>query len=108
MESKYFTTYVCKCMHVMYDMHVPNIGAHDPNNGSFVEQNYIRSSECENNVLHQQLPNLSLKYFKVGTSGARASDVVPLIDNQIKGWSPLLDTRAYDLLLNFFALLLLV
>ena len=51
MESKYFTTYVCKCMHAMYDMHDPNpgtydpnivahdpnIGAHDPNTGSSVE-----------------------------------------------------------------------
>ena len=31
MESKYFTIYVCKCMHPMYDMHGPNTGAHDPN-----------------------------------------------------------------------------
>ena len=32
-----FTTDVCKCMHAMYDMHDPNIGAHDPNTGSSVE-----------------------------------------------------------------------
>ena len=31
MESKYFTTDVCKCMHVMYDMHDPNTGADDTN-----------------------------------------------------------------------------
>ena len=37
MESKYFTTDVCKCMHAMYDMHDPNTGAHDPNTGSSVE-----------------------------------------------------------------------
>ena len=36
MESKYFTTGVCKCMHVMYDMHDPNIGVHDPNTRSSV------------------------------------------------------------------------
>ena len=86
----------------MYDMHVPNIGAHDPNTGSSVKQNYICSSECENNVLHQQLPNLSLKYFKVGTPGTRASDVVPLLDNQTRGWSPWPDIGAHDLLLNFY------
>ena len=34
MESKYFTIDVCKCMHVMYDMHDPNTRAHDPNIGS--------------------------------------------------------------------------
>ena len=53
-------------------------------------------------MLHQQLPNLSLEYFKVGTSGARASDIVPLIDDQTRGWSPWLDTGAHDLLLNFY------
>ena len=36
MESKYFTTDVCKCMHAMYDMHDPNTRAHDPNTGSSV------------------------------------------------------------------------
>ena len=100
MESKYFTTDVCKCMHAMYDMHDPNTGAHDPNSRSSVEQNYVCSSECENNVLHQHLPNLSLEYFKVGTPGARASNVVPLVDHQTRGWSSWPDTRAHDLL-NF-------
>ena len=37
MESKYFTTDVCKCTHAMYDMHDPNIEAYDPNTGSSVE-----------------------------------------------------------------------
>ena len=44
MESKYFTIDVCKCMYAMYDMHDPNIGAHDlntrthdPNIGSYVK-----------------------------------------------------------------------
>ena len=37
MESKYFTTDVCKCMHAMYNMHDPNTGVHDPNTGFFVE-----------------------------------------------------------------------
>ena len=36
MESKYFTTYVCKCIHAMYDMYDPNTGAHDPNIGSSI------------------------------------------------------------------------
>ena len=79
-------------MHAMYDMHDPNIGAHDPNTKSSMEQNYASSSECETNVLHQQLPNLSLECFKIATSGTRASDVVPLIDDQTRGWSPWPDT----------------
>ena len=66
-------------MHVMYDMHDPNTKTHDPNTGTSVEQNYVRSSECEN-----KLPNLSLEYFKVSTSGARASNVVPLINDQTR------------------------
>ena len=88
----------------MYDMHDPNIGAHDPNTrthdpntGSSLKQNYVRSLEYENNELYQQLPNLS---SKVGTSGARASNVVPLVDDQTRGWSSWPDTRAHDLL-NF-------
>ena len=36
MESKYFTTDVCKCMHVIYNMHDPNTGVHDPNTRSSV------------------------------------------------------------------------
>ena len=85
MENKYFTTYVCKYMHVMYNMHDPNTGVHDPNTRSSMEQNYTCSSECDNNVLYQQLPNLSLEYFKIGTSGARAFDVVPLVDDPTRG-----------------------
>ena len=61
MESKYFTTNICKRMNAMYDMHDPNT------------------------VLHQQLPNLSLEYFKVDTFVARASDIVLLIDDQTRG-----------------------
>ena len=49
----------------------------------------------------QQFPNLGLKCFRIGTSGARASDVVPLIDDQTRGWSPWPDIGAHDLLLNF-------
>ena len=92
MKNKYFTTDVCKCMHAMCDMHDPNIGTYDPNTGSSVKQNYVCSLECENNVLHQQLPNLGLK---VGTPGVRASDVV------LGGWNPWPEIRAHDLLLNF-------
>ena len=82
MESKYFTTYVCKCMHAMYDVYDPNTGDHDLNTGFSVKQNYVCSLECENNVLHQQLPNLGLK---VGTFDVRASNVVLLIDDQTRG-----------------------
>ena len=72
-------------MHAMYDMHDPNIETYNPNTGSSVKQNYVYSSECENNVLHQHLFNLSLKYFKVGTPGARASNVVSLVDDPTRG-----------------------
>ena len=72
-------------MHAIYDMHDPNPGAYDPNTRSSVEYNYVCSSKCENNMLHQQLPNLSLKCFKVGTFDVRAFDVVPLIDDQTRG-----------------------
>ena len=34
---------------------------------------------------------LSIKCFKIGTSDVRALDVVPLIDDQAKGWRPWLD-----------------
>ena len=61
-------------MHAMYDMH-------DPNRPS-VEKSYARSSEYENEVLCQQLADLSLECFKVGTSDARASDTVPTTDDQ--------------------------
>ena len=101
MEIKYFTTYICKCMHAIYDMYDPNTGAYDPNTRSSVDQNYVHSLEYEDNVLRQQLPNLSLKCFKNGTSGARAFDVVHLIDDQTRGWSPWPDIGAHDLLLNF-------
>ena len=39
-------------------------------------------------VLHQKLADLSIGCFKVGTSDVIASDVVPLIDDQAKGWRP--------------------
>ena len=31
---------------------------------------------------------MSLGYFEVGTSDVKASDVIPLIDDQAKGWRP--------------------
>ena len=34
------------------------------------------------------LAYLSIKFLKIGTSDVRASDVVPLIDDQAKGWRP--------------------
>ena len=36
-------------------------------------------------VLYQPLVDLSIECFKVGTSDVRASDIVPLIDDQAKG-----------------------
>ena len=78
MKSKYFTTDVYKCMHAMYNMH-------DPNTRSFVEYNYVHSLECKNNVLCQQLLHLSFKCFRIGTSGAKASDIVPLVDDPTRG-----------------------
>ena len=39
-------------------------------------------------VLHQPLADLSIGCFEVGISNVRASDVVPLIDDQTKGWRP--------------------
>ena len=39
-------------------------------------------------VLHQPLADLSIGCFEVGTSSVRASDVVPLLDDQAKGWRP--------------------
>ena len=31
---------------------------------------------------------MSLGYFEVGTSDVKTSDVIPLIDDQAKGWRP--------------------
>ena len=42
-------------------------------------------------VLYQPLADLSIGCFEVGTSNVRASNVVPLIDDQAKGWGPWLD-----------------
>ena len=39
-------------------------------------------------VLYQLLVDLSIGCFEVGTSDVRASNVVPLIDDQAKGWRP--------------------
>ena len=39
-------------------------------------------------MLHQPLADLSIGCFEVGTSDVRASDVVPLIDDQAKRWRP--------------------
>ena len=45
MESKYFTINIYKYIHARYDMHNSNRFA--------MEESYARSSECENEVLHQ-------------------------------------------------------
>ena len=42
-------------------------------------------------VLHQPLADLSLGCLEVGIFNVRASDVIPSIDNQAKGWRPWLD-----------------
>ena len=65
----------------MYDMYDPN--------GSLVEWSAARSVRMR--VLHQPLADLNIGYFEVGTSSVRASDVVPLLDDQAKGWRPWLD-----------------
>ena len=39
-------------------------------------------------VLHQPFVDLSIGCFEVGTSDVISSDVVPLIDDQAKGWRP--------------------
>ena len=39
-------------------------------------------------VLHQPLADLSIGCFEVGTFDVIALDVVPLIDDQSKGWRP--------------------
>ena len=39
-------------------------------------------------VLHQPLADLSLRCLEVGISDVRASDVVPSVDDQAKGWRP--------------------
>ena len=39
-------------------------------------------------VFHQPLADLSLGCLEVGISGVRASDVVPSVDDQAKGWRP--------------------
>ena len=67
----------------MYDMHDPN--------GYPVEWSYDRSSKCKMRVLHQPLADLSIGCLEVGISDVRASDVVPSVDDQAKGWRPWLD-----------------
>ena len=65
-------------MHAMYDMHDPN--------GSLVEWNYDRSSNCKMRVLYQPLADLNIGCLEIGTSDARASDVVPSVYDQAKEW----------------------
>ena len=62
----------------MYDMHDPN--------GSPVEWSYDRSLECKN-----EGASSTIGCLKVSISDVRASDVVPSVDDQAKGWRPWLD-----------------
>ena len=39
-------------------------------------------------MLHQPLADFNIGYFEVCTSSVRALDVVPLLDDQAKGWRP--------------------
>ena len=48
----------------------------------------IAAQSVRMRVLYQTLADLSIGCFKVGTSNVRASDVVPLLDDQAKGWKP--------------------
>ena len=70
-------------MHIMYDMHNPN--------GSPVECSYDRSSKCKMRVLYQPLADFNIRYFEVGTSSVKASDIVRLVDDQAKEWRPWFD-----------------
>ena len=49
------------------------------------------SSECENEMLHQPLTDLSIGCLEVGISDVRASNVVPSLDDQTKRWRPWLE-----------------
>ena len=39
-------------------------------------------------VLYQPLADLNIGCLEIGTSDVKASDVIPLIDDQAKGWRP--------------------
>ena len=67
-------------MHVMYDMHDPN--------GSPVEWSYDRSLKCKS---EGDSSTTCTRYFEVGTSSVKASDIVRLVNDQAKGWRPWLD-----------------
>ena len=54
------------------------------------------------------LAYLSIECFKIGTSDVRALDVVPLIDDQAKGWRPWLDDWVNDSWMMNCRLLLVV
>ena len=41
------------------------------------------SLECENEMLHQSFVDLSIRCFKFGVSNVKASDTIPLIDDQL-------------------------
>ena len=43
----------------------------------------LTSLECENEVLCQQLADLSIGCFEVNTPSPRASDTIPFIDDQL-------------------------
>ena len=42
-------------------------------------------------VLHQPIADFNIRYFEVGTSSVKASDIVRLVNDQAKGWRPWLD-----------------
>ena len=56
--------------------------------GLLLSRDMIAARSVRMRVLYQLLVDLSIGCFEVGTSNARAYDVVPLIDDQAKGWRP--------------------
>ena len=48
----------------------------------------IAAQSVRMRVLYQLFADLSIGCFEVGTHSVRTSDVVPLIDDQAKGYRP--------------------
>ena len=59
-------------------------------------------------VLHKPLADLSIGCFKISTSDVRASDTVPLIDDQAKGWRPWPDDWDNDFWMMNYCMVLVV
>ena len=71
--------YACLCMICMILM------------GLLCSKVMIVACSVRMRVLHQPHADLSLECLEVGISDVRASDVVPSVGDQAKGWRPWLD-----------------